>query len=273
MSHARFHIGIDLGGTKIEGILMDDQFQELERLRRPTEAQRGYEVILDNIAAIVQTLVQQVQGAEYTLGMGIPGIEDPESGLVRNANTTVLIGKPLGRDLGALLNHSIQIENDANCFTLAECRSGATRNFPLVFGVIMGTGCGGGLCINGRVRRGKHGISGEWGHVSMDPDGVRCYSGINGCIESMISGSGVAASFERTYHHPKAMAEIVSGWREADPQCSAHMQQFFADFGRAMGGLINVLDPDAIVIGGGLSNIPELYSLGIQAIGPWLFHD
>ena len=107
----------------------------------------------------------------------------------------------------------------------------------------------------------------------MDPDGVRCYSGINGCIESMISGSGVAASFERTYHHPKAMAEIVSGWRESDPQCSAHMQQFFADFGRAMGGLINVLDPDAIVIGGGLSNIPELYSLGIQAIGPWLFHD
>jgi fructokinase len=268
-----FKIGIDLGGTKTEAVLLNHEGRELHRRRIITPSKEGYATILESLHSIILDMIRcKSQGGEFTIGVGIPGSIDTETQLVQNANTTCLIGNPLQKDLEDLLGRPVRLENDANCFTLAESLWGAAQGYGLVFGIIMGTGCGGGICVKGNVRSGGHGIAGEWGHYSVDPQGARCYCGNRGCVESKISGSGVETAFFEKYNKRLNMHAIVQGYRKGDAQCRTAFQQFLDDFGRCLGGLISILDPDAVIIGGGLSNIDELYTHGVERVQAYAFH-
>ena len=270
----RFKIGIDLGGTKTEAILLDPAGSVLFRKRTSTPSGDGYGAVLAAIhALILDTAAVVPRGEYYSIGVGIPGSIDKDTHHVRNANSTCLIGHSLQRDLEDLLGRKIVMQNDANCFTLAECRQGAAQGYGLVFGVIMGTGCGGAISINGEVREGSHRIAGEWGHFSVDPQGAPCYCGNRGCVETKISGSGVEAAFFSAYGKRLSMEEIVRGYRDGDKDCIAVFRQFLDDFGRCLGGLISILDPDAVVLGGGLSNIRELYGEGVERVRNYAFHE
>jgi fructokinase len=267
-----FKIGIDLGGTKTEVIVLAPDDTVLFRNRIPTPKHDGYDAILESLCALIFAARQHVPARQpYTVGMGIPGSIHAGTGLVQNANTTCLIGKPLVNDIEHALGCSVAIENDANCFTLAECRAGAACGYGVVFGVIMGTGCGGGLCIDGHIRRGLHNIAGEWGHYAVDPQGVSCYCGNKGCVETKISGGGVESAFYSRYGRIISMQSILQGFRSGDAECFEAFCCFLDDFGRCLGGLISILDPDAIVLGGGLSNIEELYSLGGERVKKYVF--
>ena len=271
MVHA---VGIDLGGTKTEAVLLSPDGVVMFRKRRQTPLAEGYDAIVTSVAGMIRESAAQLpSGAPYTIGIGIPGSVDASTGLVRNANSTCLIGRPFQSDVEHLLNRFVKVRNDADCFTLAECRSGAGRGFGLVFGVIIGTGCGGGLSIDGVVREGPHRIAGEWGHYSVDPSGVECYCGNRGCVETKISGSGVEAAFFREFGEPLTMDRIVTEARGGEPRCRKTFERFLDDFGRCLGGLISILDPDAVVLGGGLSNIDELYTIGRERLDRYAFHD
>ena len=269
-----FRIGIDLGGTKTEALLLGPDGAVVLRNRRKTPLSRGYEAIVASVAGLVrEALARVAPGAPVKVGIGIPGSLDSVTGLVRNANSTCLIGRPFQADLEDELGRPLGMANDADCFTLAECRLGAGRGYGLVFGVIMGTGCGGGICIDGLVREGPQRIAGEWGHLSVDPAGAGCYCGSRGCVETKISGSGVEAAFARAYGERLPMERIVAGARAGEPRCRAVFEQFLDDFGRCLGGLVSILDPDAVVLGGGLSNIDELYTVGMERVQHYAFHD
>jgi fructokinase len=273
MYQGKYRIGIDLGGTKTEAVLLDPDNKEIQRKRIRTPAQSGYEAIVKSLHRLIFNTGNNVpSGCEYTIGIGIPGSINLDTDLVQNANTTCLIGKPLRKDMENLLGREIEIENDANCFTLAESLEGAAKGYGLVFGVIMGTGCGGGICMDGSVRKGSHSIAGEWGHFSVDPGGAECYCGNRGCVETKISGGGVEAAYFNRYGRKIAMNDIVDGYRNNEPSCVNTFDSFLDDFGRCMGGLISILDPDAVVIGGGLSNITELYAEGYEIIKKYAFH-
>lgn len=267
-------IGIDLGGTKTEVILLgpDDAVLFRERTRTPRDF--GYEAILKTVSQMTKQAASLLSSdTPFTIGIGIPGSIDAVTGLVRNANSTCLIGQPLKADLEKMLDHPVQVRNDADCFTLAESLAGAGQGYGLVFGVIMGTGCGGGISYNGVVREGPHRISGEWGHYSVDPQGTECYCGNRGCVETLISGSGVENAYHRKYGQRLSMNEIVVKARANDPKSRKIFDRFLDDFGRCLGGLISILDPDAIVLGGGLSNIDELYTAGMERVRQYAFHD
>lgn len=269
-----YRIGIDLGGTKIEAALLSPDGELLRRFRVPSPGGAGYDAVVAKVVRLVGETAELVPAQEIpAVGVGIPGSIDRDTGLVRNANSTCLIGNPLQRDLERILGRPVAVRNDADCFTMAECRQGAGRGYGLVFGVIMGTGCGGGISIDGVVREGPHRMAGEWGHMIVDPAGEPCYCGQRGCIESKISGSGVENAFFRRYDVRRTMAEIVAGYRSGDPDCSAVFGTFLDDFGRCLGGLISILDPDAVVLGGGLSNIDELYTEGVDKVRHYAFHD
>jgi len=269
-----FRIGIDLGGTKTEALLLAPDGAVVLRERWATPLDRGYDAVVATVATAVREVQARVPGgAPCTVGIGIPGSSDARTGLVRNANSTCLIGRPLQDDLERALGRAVALRNDADCFTLAECRQGAGQGYGLVFGVIMGTGGGGGVCIDGVVRQGPHRIAGEWGHLSVDPAGAACYCGNRGCVETKISGSGVEAAFSREYGDRVPMERIVASARAGEPRCCAAFERFLDDFGRCLGGLISILDPDAVVLGGGLSNIPELYTTGIERVRHHAFHD
>jgi fructokinase len=273
MKQTKYRMGVDLGGTKTEVILLNPYNKETYRKRIKTPASSGYESILRSLLELISEVILNIpDGNDYTIGVGIPGSINPETGLVQNANTTCLIGKPLQQDIEKFLGRKTCIENDANCFTLAESIEGAAKDFNFVFGVIMGTGCGGGICIDRAVRKGSHSISGEWGHVSIDPAGAECYCGNRGCIETKISGGGVEAAYLKKYGEKLTMQEILEGYRKGEPSCCTSFEEFLEDFGRSIGGLISILDPDAVVIGGGLSNIKELYTEGYKRIKKYVFH-
>jgi len=268
-----YKIGIDLGGTKTEAILLDSEDRQLHRKRITTPGKGGYEAIIKSMHELILDTVRRVpDNGAYTIGIGIPGSINTDTELVQNANTTCLIGRPLQADIERVLGRRIGMQNDANCFTLAETLGGAAKGYNLVFGIIMGTGCGGGICIGGKVRQGSHSIAGEWGHFSVDPHGAECYCGNRGCVETKISGFGVESAFLDKYARHLKMSEILEGYRKGDPQCTSAFNQFIDDFGRCLGGLISVLDPDAVVLGGGLSNIDELYSLGVERAREYTFH-
>ena len=269
-----FRVGIDLGGTKTEALLLSPDGTVMLRERRATPLDQGYRAVVAVVAETVRQALDRVPaGAPCMVGVGIPGSSDERTGLVRNANSTCLIGRSLQGDLEQELGRAVVLRNDADCFTLAECRHGAGLGYGLVFGVIMGTGCGGGICIDGRVRQGPHRIAGEWGHLSVDPEGAQCYCGNRGCVETKISGSGVEAAFARDYGERLPIERIVAGARLGEPRCCAAVERFLDDFGRCLGGLISILDPDAVVLGGGLSNIFELYTAGIERVRRYAFHD
>ncbi len=267
-------IGIDLGGSKTEALLLAPDGKEAYRKRLVTPLAGGYDAIVAAVAGLAREAAALVPaGRPVTVGVGIPGSVDAVTGLVRNANSTCLIGRPFQADLERELGRPVGMRNDADCFVLAECRMGAGRDFGFVFGVIMGTGCGGGLCIDGVVREGPHRIAGEWGHFSVNPAGATCYCGNRGCVETLISGSGVESAFLREHGERLGMDRIVAGARAGEPRCRRAFDRFLDDFGRCLGGLVSILDPDAVVLGGGLSNIAELYTEGRDRVRHYAFHD
>ena len=278
MSVKHYRLGVDLGGTKTEVILIDPDGPVRHRERIPTprhpDPPQEYSGLVDTVAAIIHdTLAHVPPSSSATIGVGIPGTINPQNGLVQNANTNSLIGRSFQKDLEQRLGRPIGMENDANCFTIAEARQGAGKGYELVFGIIMGTGCGGALSINGRLHRGRHRIAGEWGHFSVDPLGAACYCGNAGCVETKISGGGVESNYQRRFGRMLTMDRITRGFRDGNPDCRSVFEQFIEDYGRCLGGLISILDPDAVVLGGGLSNIDELYTLGLERVRRYAFHE
>ena len=258
-------LGIDLGGTKTEIIALGDGGRELVRRRVPTPKES-----YDDVIRTMRDLVTGVEGelnARGTVGVAIPGTISPMTGLVKNANATRLIGHPLDKDLSAALGRDVRVANDANCFALSEATDGAAAGRDIVFGIIAGTGVGGGVCVGGRVLTGAHAIAGEWGHNPLPSPTIeevrnppQCYCGRKGCIEAWCSGPAFEAQFkDRTGKSLKA-AEIAAAASQGDAAAKDAIEQFLDRFARAIATLVNILDPDAIVIGGGLSNIDMLYS-------------
>ena len=256
-------IGIDLGGTKTEGILLDEKFETIDRKRLPTNQQEGYTSILYLIKNLVDDLKQQANDS-VSIGICTPGALSKQSGVIKNSNTQCLIGKDLKNDLQNILNQEISIENDANCFALAESKLGAAQNFDIVFGVIMGTGVGGGLIINEQIHSGRTNIAGEWGHHCIRPEGNSCYCGNSGCVETYLSGPALEKRWEELSGKHQSVSEILQN-NEADI-LTAWKNEFLENFGLALGNVIDILDPDAIVLGGGLSNIPFLYEEGKNSV-------
>lgn len=266
-------IGIDLGGTKIEGVVLDDASgQVLQRERLPTESARGYDHIVATVAGLVERLRAAHPGAA-TIGIGTPGAISSRTGLMKNSNTTCLNGRDLVGDLRRRLGRPLRVENDANCFALAEARHGAGQGGRMVFGVIMGTGVGGGLVIDGRLWSGPQHIAGEWGHHVIDAQGPPCYCGQRGCVEALLAGPAVERRYRELGGSAAAMPAIVVRARAGEGLARQVFDEFLAHYGRAMANLITILDPDVVVLGGGLSLIDELYDGGRQAVARRIFND
>lgn len=266
-------IGIDLGGTKTEAVLMDGTGAVLTRTRRATPAREGYTAIVNNIVGLVHE-IETAHDISARIGIGTPGALSTRTGLLKNANTTCLNNKPLKADLEKLLGHEIRMANDANCFALAEAIDGAAKGANTVFGVIMGTGVGGGIVFNGHVHAGAQHIAGEWGHNMLEADGPACYCGRRGCVETLISGPGLARDYVAHGGDERCdAAEIARRARAGETLAEEAMQRFLARFGRALSVVVNILDPDVIVLGGGLSNIDRLYTEGREHLARHAFND
>ncbi|HSL22055.1 MAG TPA: ROK family protein [Vicinamibacterales bacterium] len=270
-------IGIDLGGTKIEGAALDQAGTMTARQRVGTP--RGdYEATVAAVAALVRGLEAEV-GGPCSVGVGIPGTISSATGRIKNANSTWLNGRPFDRDLARALDREVRLANDANCFALSEARDGAARGARVVFGVIVGTGTGGGIVVEGRVLEGRNGVAGEWGHNPLpwpEPDelpGPPCYCGRSGCIETFLSGPGLTAAFERQAGERIAGEEMVRRAALGDERSRHMLERYEHRMARALAGIINVLDPDVIVLGGGLSNIDRLYAAVPALWGRWVFSD
>ena len=266
-------IGIDLGGTKTEGVVLNPASSELLRRRYPTHQAEGYSAVLSTVVSLVRELEQSVH-ENCTVGIGTPGVISPANGSLQNSNTVCLIGKPIVADLARELERPVRMENDANCFALSEAIDGAGRGYETVFGVIMGTGVGGGIINQGKLIRGRLNISGEWGHNLLETDGPRCYCGRRGCVETFLSGPGLAADYVRRGGSSDATAEdtihLAAG---GDEIAELSVQAFLQRFGRALATVINILDPHAIILGGGLSNVHRLYSEGREQVARHVFWD
>lgn len=255
-------IGIDLGGTKTEGVLMDAAGNIVHRERRATPADKGYEAILENLAGLVRDLDRRA-GRACHVGIGTPGAISTRTGLLKNSNTTCLNGKPIKQDLERLLAREVRIANDANCFALSEALDGAGRGEPVVFGVILGTGVGGGIVVNGQIVEGLQHIAGEWGHNVLEADGPECYCGKRGCVETFLSGPGLVRDY--VTHGGESGLDAISIVARAnahDHIAQAALQRYLERFGRALSVVVNILDPHVIVLGGGMSNIKHLYRDG-----------
>jgi fructokinase len=268
-----FRIGIDLGGTKIEGIILDAGGKEIFRKRIETQQEGGAWHILNRIYELYMEMAAQIRNGAHTVGIGTPGAISPRTGLLKNSNTVCLNGQPLKADLENLLGRRIEVQNDANCFAMAEALHGAGRGKGLVFGVIMGTGCGGGIVHKGEVIAGRQAIAGEWGHMSITPDGPLCYCGQRGCVETLISGGGVEARYVEKFNVKKSFREIEKDFYAGEARAVELMEIFFQHFGRAMANLIDVLDPDVVVLGGGVSKFDALYTRGVEEVGKFVFSD
>jgi len=268
-----FRIGIDLGGTKIESIVLDESGKELFRKRIETQQQLGYRHILNRIKELHDESAAQIGNQPHTFGIGAPGVVSPRTGLMKNSNTLCLIGQPLKTDLEKLMQRKLEIQNDANCFAMAEALYGAGKGNNLVFGVIMGTGCGGGIVHKGEVIVGRQAIAGEWGHMSITPDGPTCYCGQRGCVETFISGGGAEARYTEKFGVKKPFRQIEKEFYTKEPNAVEFMNGFFAHFGRALANVIDIMDPDIVVLGGGVSNFDALYTDGIAQVKKYIFSD
>ena len=263
-------IGIDLGGTKIEGILTDENYKSITRKRIPTNQEEGYNSILESIKNLILELVQE-SNDKVSFGVCTPGALSLISGLIKNSNTQCLIGKDLQNDLKNILHYNISIENDANCFALAEAKLGAGKNSNLVFGVIMGTGVGGGIIIDGKIHHGRTNVAGEWGHHCLHPEGNICYCGNKGCVETYISGPALEKKWSNLTNQKQPLPEIIKS--SHNPNFSNWKKSFLDDFGLSIANVIDILDPDVIVLGGGVSNIDFLYNEGKNSIYEKVFSD
>lgn len=255
-------IGVDLGGTKIEAILLDDAGREIWRKRAATP--RGdYCATLESIAGLVREAEARAQ-APCSIGIGTPGSAAPENGRMRNSNSLCLNGEALHGDLEKLLARPLRIANDANCFALSEAVDGAAAGAGVVFGVIIGTGVGGGLVVNGRALIGPNAIAGEWGHNPLPADGAReaprCYCGRDGCVETWLSGPGLSADHAWATGEQREAPDIVARAAGGDAACEASLERYEKRLARALAAVINIVDPEVIVLGGGLSNIERLYA-------------
>lgn len=263
-------IGIDLGGTKIEGILLDDRFNVVERTRIRTQQEKGYKSIINSIVSLVEEL--KIKASDnVTIGVSAPGAISKKSGLIKNSNTQCLIGMPLKEDLKQALDQEIKIENDANCFALAEATLGAAKNHNVVFGVIMGTGVGGGIVINGEIHRGRTYIAGEWGHHTLRINGNKCYCGKLGCVETYISGPALEKRWTELTGKTESLPSIIHNLDTEKGQ--QWKKEFLENFGIGLANVIDILDPDVIVLGGGISNISFLYDEGRDAVYDKVFSD
>lgn len=264
-----YRIGIDLGGTKIEGACLDDKLQVIQRKRIPTNQQNGYHSIVNSIVSLVEELTKNI--SNYTIGICTPGAISKKTGLIKNSNTQCLIGMPLKDDLQKSLNRKIAMDNDANCFAMAEATMGAATGYNVVFGVIIGTGVGGGIIINGKTHRGRTYIAGEWGHHTLHQNGNRCYCGRFGCVETYISGPALEKRWTELTAKSEPLPNIIKDLNSAEAQ--QWKNEFLDNFGTSLANVIDILDPDAIVLGGGVSNIDFLYTEGRDAVYGKVFSD
>ncbi|EKN5090020.1 TPA: ROK family protein [Yersinia enterocolitica] len=271
-----FHLGLDIGGTKIEAVLLDSHGEIQLRERRPTRKE-SYQSFIDNLIFFINEIKNKTS-SEFTLGIGLPGTIDPVSGLIKNCNCLVLNGQDLTGDLTQHLKQPVFLANDADCFTLSEAVDGAGSSYNTVFGVIVGTGCGGGIVVNKKLLSGPNAITGEWGHNPLpgfmtQQDGIaqQCYCGQKNCVESFISGTGFAQRFNQQWHMQLSAEDIIAAAREKEPRALAHYHHFIDAFARSLAAVINTLDPHAIVIGGGLSNVASLYDDLPSVIREYIF--
>ena len=279
----RARIGIDLGGTKIEGVALAEDGALLARQRIATP--RGdYAATIAAIAGLVRRLGQEAGDPAATVGIGIPGVVSPKSGLVKNANSTWLIGHPLDADVAAAIGRPVRTQNDANCFAVSEASDGAAAGCHTVFGVIIGTGCGGGIVIGGKVLTGRNAIAGEWGHNPLpwprsskewgeETPGPHCYCGRRGCIERFCCGPAFEEDHAAATGTRLPAPEIVAALRAGDTAARASLDRYVDRLARALAALINIVDPDAVVLGGGMSNVTELYRELPAALQRWCFSD
>lgn len=270
-------IGIDLGGSKTESIAIDNGGTERARVRIATPS-HSYEEIVSSVVRLVQQTEAQV-GQKGTVGVGIPGAISPATGLVKNANTVVLNGRPLDRDLAQALGRPVRVANDANCFALSEASDGAGAGGRVVFGVIVGTGTGGGLVVDGKIITGPHAIAGEWGHNPLpwprddERPGPPCYCGKHGCIETYLSGPGLARDHRNRTGQTCDAGTIARQADLGDPESLASLARHADRMARSLACVINVIDPDVIVLGGGVSNIARLYQDVPRLLGQYVFSD
>ena len=273
---ARVRVGVDLGGTKIEAIALDEGGEAIARRRVATP--RDYEGSVDAIAALVDA-VEREAGATASVGVGIPGTIVAATGLVKNANSTWLNGRPLARDLERRLGRPVRVMNDANCFAVSEAADGAGAGAEVVFGVILGTGVGGGIVVRGQALIGPNQVAGEWGHNPlpwMTPDeypGEPCYCGRAGCIETWVSGPAFERDHERATGQRLPAAGIVRLADAGDARARASLDRYRGRLARALASLVNVLDPDVIVLGGGMSNVDALAEDVGGLLPRWVFSD
>ena len=270
-------IGIDLGGTKIEGIAVDEGGVERERLRVPTP-KGDYDAVVKAVASLVLK-IEKSRHRKGTVGVGIPGAISPATGLVKNANTIELIGHPLDKDLSRALDREVRVANDANCFALSEATDGAGTGGQVVFGVIIGTGVGGGIVVDGRLLTGPHAIAGEWGHNPLawprddERPGHPCFCGHPGCNESFLAGPSLSRDHRLATGQDLKPQEIASRAESADPDALATMARYEDRMARALAVIINVIDPDFVVLGGGVSNIARLYREVPLLLPKYVFSD
>jgi fructokinase len=270
-------IGLDLGGTKIEAVALDEEGTELAR-RRVATPRQDYDATLRAMVGLVRDLESET-GRRGTVGVGMPGALSPATGLVKNANSTWLIGQPLDRDLSALLGRPVRFANDANCFALSEAVDGAGAGARVVFGVIVGTGTGGGVVVERRVLTGPNAIAGEWGHNPLpwphegEWPGPPCYCGKTGCVETFLSGTGMARDHLEATGEAIAGPEIVARAERGDVAATATLARYEERMARALAAVLNVLDPDVVVLGGGMSQIARLYGSVPRLWQAWAFSD
>jgi fructokinase len=270
-------IGLDLGGTKIEGVALGDDGAQLVR-RRVATPRHDYAATLEAMAGVVRDLEADT-GRQGSVGVGMPGALSPASGLVKNANSTWLIGQALDRDLSGLLERPVRFANDANCFALSEAVDGAAAGARVVFGVIVGTGTGGGIVVDRRALTGRNAIAGEWGHNPLpwpradEWPGPACYCGKTGCVETFLSGPGLVRDFRQATGEEVAAPEIVARADRGDAAASAALGRYEERMARALAVVLNVVDPDVVVLGGGMSQIARLYESVPRLWQEWAFSD
>ncbi len=271
--------GIDLGGTKIEGVILPslNDPNPIIRTRIDTESAKGYDHIIGQIKKLVHLMREQTGIAPQTIGFGTPGVLDPILQTMKNCNSTALNGMPLKKDLENILGIPVVLANDANCFALAETHWGVVKEkFPgasVVFGIIIGSGVGGGIVINGKVWNGHHGIAGEWGHNHLDDSGGPCYCGKTGCVETVISGPALQKFYTELTGNNLSLKEIVLRYQQNEEAAIKTIQRLSHFFGKAVSVVINILDPDIIVIGGGVGNIDTIYTEGIVSLKKFIFNN
>jgi predicted NBD/HSP70 family sugar kinase len=272
--------GMDLGGTKIEGAILPslNNPAPLLRTRIDTEANKGYSHVIQQIALLVNTMQKESGLVPHAIGIGTPGVLDPVLHTMKNCNSTVLNGMPLKKDLEEKLGIKVVLANDANCFALAETHWGVvkekTPEAAMVFGIIMGTGVGGGIVINNHVWNGKHGIGGEWGHNFLDESGGPCYCGKTGCVETVISGPATERFYQKLTGRHLRLKEIVQHYKNGgDSAATETIERLCFFFGKAVSVITNMLDPDVIVVGGGVGNVDALYTKGIESLQKHIFNN